>query len=163
KIGAKFREHNIEMHFDVGPNYYQNSDFIVPAGGPGSPFAKGGDVIEEQEIRCGAPNLPATTCDYGVPYSVVNWKAGFIELKNGDTLSNGYVIPRHFNHNRKDIAHYALLGHAVAGPFSTTQPGVPCLADGVTCQPGVPPTSRSGFSDGWGGDFFVTLGLWRFD
>src|SRR5262249_51177136 len=48
-----------------------------------------------------------------------------------------------------------------AGPFNAS--GVPCNADGVTCQAGVPPTSRSGFSDGWGGDSFVTLGLWRFD
>src|SRR5262249_30283835 len=100
------------------------------------------------------------------PYAVVNWKEGFLSLKNGATLTNTttnqqLIIQQHFNRNRKDIAHYAILGHLVAGPFNPS--GVPCLADGVTCNPGVPPTTRSGMSDGWGGDFFVTLGGWLFD
>src|SRR5205814_9085897 len=61
-------------------------------------------------------------------------------------------MPSHFGRNRKDISHYVLFAHALAGPFDAA--GKPTSKD---------PKSVSGVADRPGGDLMLTLGLWRSD
>src|SRR5262245_54117553 len=60
-MAARFSQHQIRLHFDVGNNYQGNS-FIVPAA-----YAQGGEVIEESSILC--PNVSTSDCAYDKPYS----------------------------------------------------------------------------------------------
>src|SRR5262249_3160833 len=140
-VGQTFKNNGINMHFDVGNNY-QGQQFIIPAA-----LAQGGEVIEESSILC--PNVVTTTCAFSEPYSVLSWKRGFHAVKDGYPLLN---IPSHFARNRKDIFHYVLLAHALAGPFDAT--GNPLSLD---------PKSVSGVADRPGGDVLMTLGLWLAD
>src|SRR5262249_42752261 len=124
-IRHRFHLNGIEVHFDVGNNY-QGAAFYDQGDSPNAPpvpfivaanYANGGEVIEEQSIKCPiVPLLPGETCAYNETYSVVNWKSAFVTLKSGGRVTNGtqFVdIPRHFNRNRKDIFHYSIMGHAV--------------------------------------------------
>jgi hypothetical protein len=141
-VAATFANRGIVLHFDVGNNNYQGSGgFIVPA-----PYAKGGDVVEESSLVCSPSNV--RTCTFPDPpnnYSVMGWKIGFRAIKEGFPVLN--LSPR-FERNRKDIFHYALFGHALGIPFDP-HTGVPKSVSGVADRPG--------------GDFMVTLGLWRSD
>src|SRR5262245_13307030 len=142
KVAASFLSNGFYLHFDVG-NLYQGNSFIVPAN-----LAKGGLITDENEstLEC-TGTMVTPDCPYpGQP--VLSWKKGFLGVKNG--FPNLNVQP-HFDHNRKDIFHYALFAHALAGPFTN---GVPNDTD---------PKSFSGVSDRPGGDLMVTLGLWLSD
>jgi hypothetical protein len=141
-IGQTFSGRGIALHFDVGSNY-QGMPFIIPAA-----LAQGGEVIEESTLLC--PNAVTTICTYSEPYSVIGFKRGFHGVKEGFPILG---IAPHFARNRKDIFHYVLFGHALAGPF-----------DPVTGKPiSTDPKSVSGVADRPGGDLMVTLGLWRYD
>ncbi len=146
-VGTVFQSHGINMHFDVGNNY-QGQSFIVPTA-----YAKGGNVVQESSVLCIAGS---TTCNFwpqSEQYSVLGWKAGFGSIKDGDTAFPsppgpvGGLQPL-FPLNRKDSVHYALFAHAIAAstPLSAPEAG-----------------SISGVGDLPGGDFMVTLGLWRSD
>jgi hypothetical protein len=138
-MAASFLTHGIQLHFDVGNNYQSpKASYIVPA-----QYAQGGQVIQESTLEC--PNAQTNVCIYpNTGYAVQGWKIGFQAIKDGFPLLN---IPAYFNHNRKDIFHYVLFGHALATPSSV--PGVPSSVSGVADRPG--------------GDVFVTLGLWLSD
>ena len=103
-IAAAYSHHNINVHFDVGPNFYQGSNFIVPAAN-----AVGGNALDEDGVSCVDG---ATLCDF--PYAtlkipgIVNWKTGVLAAKNS-----------YFPHGRNDSYHYVLLGHALGFPSST--------------------------------------------
>ena len=158
-IAAAFSAHQIYMHFDVGAFHYQlfanwfDNYMIVPGF-----FAKGGNVIHESSLEC--PNSVITNdadCEYDTKdlgYLVLGWKTGIESIKDGFSVLN---IPQYFAHDRKDIFHYMLLSHALAGPIDTTK-GTPGFGLPVT-----PPPSVSGVGDLYGGDVMVTLGLWRTD
>jgi MBG domain (YGX type)/Galactose oxidase, central domain len=152
-IGATFNGHGISVHFDVGNNYQLS-------GSPGSsvspyiiPYAAlpkgGGETIEESTFSCPPASAPATVCSYSEPYAVLGWKKGFRAVKDGFPALS---MPAHFARNRKDIFHYVLFAHALAGPFDAA--GHPLTAD---------PSSVSGVADRPGGDLMITLGLWRSD
>jgi hypothetical protein len=117
KVAAAFLVKGSHIHFDVGNNYQPSSpttpvtprpDFIVPAN-----LALGGDAIDEVSSSCSGPqsstylfpNYPGTT----------SWKDGFQLIKNGGTFGGTPLLP-HFDHNRKDIFHYAFFAHALALP-----------------------------------------------
>src|SRR5439155_22566945 len=95
------------------------------------------------------------SCVFDVPYAVLNWKSGLDAVKDGFALVSE-KFPPHFDPNRK-VFHYALLGHATAtyGFNSTGQL--------VALKNGNEPLSNSGGAEVYGGDFMVTLGLWRYD
>jgi Bacterial Ig-like domain (group 2) len=147
-VGAVFQSHGVNMHFDVGNNY-QGQPYIVS-----TPYAQGGNVVQESSVLC-LPG-PTTTCNFpsqSDEYSVLGWKGGFGSIKDGDPSfpsPPGPVggLPALFAVNRKDSFHYALFGHAIGAttPLSTPEAG-----------------SISGVGDLPGGDFMVTLGLWRSD
>jgi hypothetical protein len=144
QVASVFSQHGITLHFDVGNNYQQNQPllFIVPAA-----YAKGGQVIEESSLLC--PNNQTRVCAFTEPYSVSGWKKGLEAIKNASPILG---IPAHFAHARKDIFHYMLFGHTLAGPFDAK--GNPLAAN---------PSSVSGVADTPGGDVLVSLGLWRSD
>ena len=157
-IAAAFSAHQIYVHFDVGIFHYQqfttkvNNYMIIPAF-----YAEGGNFIKESSLEC--PNnviVNVADCEYDTKdlgYLVLGWKTGIGAIKDGFSLLN---IPQHFAHDRKDIFHYMLLAHALAGPIDT-KPGP---GNGL---PVSPPPSVSGVGDLFGGDVLVTLGLWRTD
>ena len=105
QVGATFAAKGIKIHFDVGTNY-QGDAYVVP-----SAVARGGDTIQEtscgftQSQNCLFPNVPGT----------IAWKNGFQLIKNGGA-SGSTTLPPHFDHNRKDIYHYALFAHALGLP-----------------------------------------------
>ncbi len=144
-VGSVFKSHGINLHFDVGDNY-QGQPYIVPI-----PYAQGGNVVQESSVLC-----LTSACNFfpqSEQYSVLGWKTGFGAIKDGDPgfpSPPGPVggLPQLFALNRKDSFHYALFGHAIAAttPLSAPEAG-----------------STSGVGDLPGGDFMVTLGLWRSD
>ncbi len=165
-VATVFANKGINLHFDVGPNYQGNQaacgnapcPFIVPAA-----YANGGSDMPENSLVCNS-NVQKTThpCNYSpptAPYPVLSFEYGFASIKDGNSLLG---IPAHFAQNRKDIFHYALFAHALAGPFNAS--GQPI--DPFSSQPlPVPatPYSYSGIAHRPGGGFMVTLGLWRSD
>lgn len=151
KVAAAFREHGIRLHFDVGNNYQDGSDpfledgyrFIVPFyDAEGRQIAEGGQVVDESVLIC--PNAVQTDCTFsGIP--VQSWKTGFSAVENGYPVLG---IAAHQEHDRKDVEHYVIFGHAVQPPTTQDPPVL---------------TSYSGAGDRPGGHFIVTLGLWRSD
>jgi hypothetical protein len=141
-VGQTFSNRGINLHFDVGNNY-QGMPFIIPA-----TYAQGGEVVEEKDLLC--PNAVTNKCTFSEPYSVQSFKKGFRAVKEGFPDLN---IPAHFARSRKDIFHYVLFAHALAGPFDPVT-GKPISAD---------PKSISGVADRPGGDLMITLGLWHYD
>ncbi len=151
KVGALTRLYNafnaqgISVHFDVGTDAaFQSAGFsyIIP-----TPYAHGGLITDINESTLQCPNAKVTTCAYSEPYAVLGFKRGFRAVKDGFPYLG---IPAHFSRDRKDIFHYVLFAHALAGPFDAT--GKPISLD---------PKSFSGVADA--GDIMVTLGLWRSD
>ena len=137
-LAATFRLHNYAVHFDVGNNY-QGNTFIVPAA-----LAQGGEIIEENPgLLC--PNAATRVCAFMQPYSALSWKIGFQGVRDGAPKLG---IPPHFVHDRWNVFHYVLFGHALAIPGGSP-PGSPKSVSGVADRPG--------------GDLMVTLGLWSFD
>ena len=145
--------HNISVHFDVGNRYQQfatsvSNYMIVPAA-----YSEGGNVITESSLECPNSVVQLANCEYdsaNLGYSVMGWKIGFDAVKNGFLLLS---INQNFAHDRKDIFHYILFGHSLAGPFDPST-GQALLQT---------PWSVSGVGDLFGGDLMVTLGLWRTD
>ncbi|MGA2880343.1 MAG: MBG domain-containing protein [Bryobacteraceae bacterium] len=157
-VGAVFKSHGINLHFDVGANgpnsICQTGTTIGPCAyqGQGSPYiipaaySQGGNVVQESTLLC--PNHAQSTCTFpsqSSQYSVLGWKEGFDAVKNGYPALG---LPQLFATDRKDTFHYALFGHALA---ATTPLSAPYAG------------SISGVGDLPGGDFMVTLGLWRSD
>ena len=154
-VGSTFKSHGINVHFDVGgSNTYQGqgSPYIIPA-----KYAQGGNVVQESTVLCASS--PCNFFPESGQYSVLGWKTGFDSIKNGDSYFPCPIypvnpscvrigLPQLFAQNRKDTFHYALFAHAIAAtsPLSTPLPA-----------------SISGVADRPGGDFMVTLGLWRSD
>jgi Legume lectin domain/YDG domain len=153
-VAQTFALHGINLHFDVG-NHDQNTcagmlcSFIVPAG-----YAQGGSDIDESTLVC--HNTSAHPCNYDAPYPVLSFEYGFASIRDGNHLLG---ISPHLAQNRKDIFHYGLFAHALAGPFDAT--GHP--VDPTTGAPTDVPKSYSGIAHRPGGGFMVTLGLWRSD
>ncbi len=153
-VGSTFQSHGINVHFDVGgSSTYQTkpaSPYIIQAA-----YAQGGNPVQESSVLCEESNANPS-CSFSPQsqeYSVLGWKTGFEAIKDGDSTfpsppgpSTG--LPQLFALNRKDSFHYALFAHAIAAstPLSGSAPG-----------------SISGVGDLPGGDFMVTLGLWRSD
>lgn len=156
-IALTFALHGISMHFDVGNNYQGAQSacgntacsFIIPAA-----YAKGGSDIDEATLVC--HDTLTHTCDYHQPYPVLSFEFGFASVRDGNQLLG---ISRHFAQDRYWAFHYALLAHALAGPFDAN--GHP--VNPFTGQPQTAPLSYSGIAHRPGGGFMVTLGLWRSD
>jgi hypothetical protein len=146
-VAKTFAAHNIALHFDVGPNYQGlGLPYIVPntPDAYGNPLAQGGSDLNESTLVC-----RAAKCAYNEQYPVLSFKFGLASVRDGN---QSLGISPHFNQNRKDVFHYALFAHALAGPFDLL--GRPTTPD---------PKSVSGEADRPGGDILVTLGLWRSD
>lgn len=144
QVADVFKNRGVRVHFDVGSNYQSLATgpdfFVVP-----SAHAQGGQVLDESRLVC-----RTSPCVYNTPYSVMSFKKGFASVKDGNP---NLSLPAHFNRDRKDIFHYTLFAHALAGPFNP-----------ATGQPFSPdPKTISGVADRPGGDILVTLGLWRSD
>jgi len=156
-VAAVFTTNGINLHFDVGANYQGNQalcgngpcSFIIPAA-----YGSGGSDIPESTLLC--QSTAAHACDYNQPYPVLSFEYGFASVRDGNQLLG---IPAHFAQSRKDIFHYSLFAHALAGPFNAQgQPINP-----FTLQPTNTPLSYSGIAQKPGGGFMVTLGLWPSD
>ncbi len=164
-VASVFSTNGINLHFDVGPNYFEipgnaqaeqslcgnaGCSFIVPAA-----YASGGSDIDESTLIC--QSTQTHPCDYpGLNYPVLSFEYGFASVRDGNQILG---IPAHFAQNRKDIFHYALFAHALAGPFNAA--GTPI--NPFTLQATNAPLSYSGIAHKPGGGFMVTLGLWRSD
>ena len=148
QVATAFSKNHIALHFDVGNNYQGlGLPYIIPyktGGYEPTQLAQGGNDIDESTLVC--VNTATHTCDYQEPYPVLSFKLGLDSIRDGNHLLN---IPAHFAQNRKDIFHYALFAHALAGPFNLMgEPSTPA------------PLSYSGVGDRPGGDLMVTFGLW---
>ena len=156
-VASVFSGNGINLHFDVGNNYQGAQStcgnalcsFIVPAA-----YAGGGSDIDESTLVC--HDTANHKCDYKEPYPILSFEFGFASVRDGNRLIG---IPAHFAQNRKDIFHYSLFAHALAGPFDVN--GHP--VDPFTLLPTTTPLSYSGIAHRPGGGFMVTLGLWRSD
>ena len=156
-VASAFSAHAVNLHFDVGKNYQGPQSacgnvpcsFIIP-----SAYAQGGSDIDESSLVC--HDTAKHTCDYHVPYPVLSFEFGFASIRDGNHLLN---TPAHFAQNRKDVFHYSLFAHALAGPYDVK--GHPI--DPFTGQQTDVPKSYSGIAHRPGGGFMVTLGLWRSD
>jgi hypothetical protein len=158
-VASVFLTHGISLHLDVGSsNNYQGAQalcgnapcpFIIPAA-----YAQGGSDIDESTLVC--HDTPTHPCDYHEPYPVLSFEFGFASVRDGNHLLN---ISPHFAQNRRDVFHYSLFAHALAGPFDVN--GHP--VDPITGLPATAPLSYSGIAHRPGGGFMVTLGLWRSD
>jgi hypothetical protein len=149
-VANAFAAQGIALHFDVGNNYQGlGLKHIIPytTDSYGHLLAQGGSDIDEATLVC--HDTTSQPCAYHEPYPVLSFKLGFASVKDGNRLLN---IPQHFAPSRRDIFHYGLFAHAVAGPFDLT--GKPATVD---------PKSISGIGDRPGGDLLITLGLWRSD
>lgn len=147
QVANAFRRQNIRLHFDTGGNYQNlavGPDFmIVPQA-----HARGGEVIQESTLLCPNALTPMASCTYTSQYSVLSYKKGLVNVRDGNPRLG---LPSRFSRDRKDIFHYALWGHALAGPF-----------DPATGRPlSTEPKSISGVADRPGGDLLITLGMWR--
>ena len=145
-VGSMFKSHGINLHFDAGSsNTYQGqgSPYIIPAA-----YAQGGNVVQESSVLCLASNNNNIPCEFTPQtqeYSVLGWKIGFTAIRDG---ASDLGLPQLFARNRLSIFHYSLFGHGIA---ATTPLSAPAAG------------SISGVGDLPGGDFMVTLGLWRSD
>src|SRR5262249_47988666 len=144
-VANAFSSHQIAVHFDVGSNYQGlGLPYIIP-----NNVAQGGSDLDESTLVC--LDTPGHACAYHQPYPVLSFKLGLASIRDGNYLMTP-PIAAHFAQNRKDIFHYVLFAHALAGPFDVT--GRPLDSN---------PKSISGIADRPGGDVMVTLGLWRSD
>ena len=156
-VAKTFGPRGVNLHFDVGPNYQGNQllcgnlpcSYIVP-----TTYAQGGSDLDESTLVC--HDTATHPCGYHQPYPVLSFEFGFASIRDGNQRAG---ISAHFAQNRKDVFHYALFAHALAGPFDIN--GKP--VDPVTGQPSSTPRSYSGIAQRPGGGFMVTLGLWRSD
>jgi hypothetical protein len=156
-VANTFAPRGIMMHFDVGKQYQGAQPicgnapcgYIIPSG-----FAQGGNDINESTLIC--HDSTSHTCDYHEIYPVISFEFGFASVRDGNQKAN---IAQHFASNRKDVFHYTLFAHALAGPFDIN--GKP--VDPTTGQPTTVPKSYSGIAQRPGGGIMVTLGLWRSD
>lgn len=105
-VGAAFAAKGIKLHFDVGANY-PGDPYVIP-----SANARGGDIIAE--TSCGAVQTP--TCLFPAFPGTVAWKDGFQLIRDGKLTGSIASTTPHFDHNRKDIFHYALFAHALGLP-----------------------------------------------
>jgi hypothetical protein len=117
-VGTAFANHNVDVHFDLGPNNaYPGDPYVIPYPvsipnplPPGTlpPQARaGGKSISEGLALC---TDTATLCAYpGQP--AVGWKGGFESFKNSPTLGN-------FQPGRGKSYHYMLFGHSLGAPRS---------------------------------------------
>lgn len=166
----------IRLHVDAGPGYHQigpayastDADaYLVP-----THFARGGEAILETACVEDLSATPPRACLFPDYPGTVGWKVGFQLYRDARIDADGR---RRFDHNRRDLFHYALYAHAGGIPKSPLacldaagQPtaAVAPLASANPCGPLAPnpafrvPTSASGRGDLPGGDFVVTLGLW---
>jgi hypothetical protein len=156
-VASAFLTHGIYVHFDVGGDaYYQSACggspgcYIIP-----SAYAVGGSNMKESDLVC--QSTSAYTCDYNQP--VISFEFGFASIRDGNHKATT-PISAHFPLNRKDVFHYALFAHALAGPFDINgNPIDPTTLQTVT-RPATP-LSYSGIAQRPGGGLMVTLGLWR--
>src|SRR5262249_30978905 len=115
-VANTFSGRSINLHFDVGNNYQGNQSqcgnapcsYIIPAA-----YAQGGSDMDESTLVC--HDTAAHTCDYHASYPVISFEFGFASIRDGNYKAN---ISAHFAQNRKDIFHYVLFAHALAGPFN---------------------------------------------
>jgi hypothetical protein len=157
-VGDAFHSNSINLHFDLGNNYQDGLTLPLCASGLdkaciipyNAAIAKaGGEIIDESTLLCPRAGY-AGPCAYSEPYSVLSWKVGYEEVKNGSATLG---TPSHFSRDRKDIFHYVLFGHALAAPELDLNTGLPTGH----------PKSVSGVADFPGGDILITLGRWRSD
>ena len=117
----------IHVHFDVGPNNYQQSpplSFIVPAAD-----AKGGNPIQEETCHDDSTVNPPRLCPFPEQPGVLAWKTNLGILKTwpkdlgacANDPVNG-CTPR-FQHGRKDSYHYVVFAHALGLPRWSFQDG----------------------------------------
>jgi hypothetical protein len=119
----------INVHFDLGPNVYQNlRPYVIqypisppnpmPAGTLPTPNNAGGNAIPEGSIFCPNPNTLATACAYpGQP--AIAWKGGLDYIKNAQFLDAGNTVPGgSFQSGRSKSYHYVLMGHSLGSPRS---------------------------------------------
>jgi hypothetical protein len=157
KDPALLFQHKIAIHFDVGtdPAYQDlataaNNYCVVPAA-----YAQGGHNDPESNFACVDPPAPAPPCQYHEPFAVTSFKLGYQMIRDGNALypsPGGTGIAQHMSTDRKDVFHYGLFGHSLAGPYDNTGKALPNT-----------PFSTSGVGDRPGGAFMVTLGAWRSD
>ena len=135
QVGNAFKLAGINVHFDVGPNTYQNDPYVIPSG-------TGGNAISEGAVLCADPANPtsATLCQYP-NQAVIGWKGGLLFIRDSVSVpnSNPPIPLGNFQPGRVLSYHYLLSGHAVGSPrafWSTTGtivpiPGVPVLTSVV--------------------------------
>ena len=99
-VGDIFKKHNINLHFDLGPNVYTVDPYVIPSGTGGNAVSEGAALCTDGGTLCEFPGQPA-----------IGWKDGFEFFQNDPTLGN-------FQPGRSQSYHYILLGHSLGAPRS---------------------------------------------
>jgi hypothetical protein len=139
---------SVMVHLDVGNNYqtaeYQKlgNTFIVP-----TPYAHGGDPIDEHSRATYCKDFLPESCLFPDQKGLVSWKKGLRRIQQM-TVPGSNPVKRYFDDNRQPLFHYAIFAHGLAVKGDQ-------LAQGFQAR------SVSGRGDLLGGDFIVSLGLWR--
>jgi hypothetical protein len=109
-VGDKLAAQGIHVHFDLGPNIYQDDPkgYVIKGGA-------GGNAISEGLLVCNdGANLPL--CAYP-GQSTIGWKGGFLFVRDSATMPNPppNVNPAlgNFQTGRGQSYHYVLAGHAL--------------------------------------------------
>jgi len=169
----------IRLHVDAGPNYHalggayaltDADEYLVPAAD-----ASGGELITETACVPDLGATPPRVCLFPAYPGTVGWKTGFQLYRDGRIGDPDEPDRRRFDHNRRDLFHYALYAHSGGVPRSdlacldasgTPTAAVHSLTSVDPCgdlrdNPAFHvPSSQSGRGDLPGGDFVVSLGLW---
>jgi len=104
--GHTLEVQGIKVHFDLGPNIYPSSPYVIQSG-------TGGNAISEGLLVCtDGPNRPL--CAYP-GQSTIGWKGGFLFVRDSATMPNANPPAPlgKFQPGRGQSYHYVLAGHAL--------------------------------------------------
>jgi hypothetical protein len=105
-VGQTLELQGIKVHFDLGPNIYPSSPYVIQSG-------LGGNAISEGLLVCtDGPNSPL--CAYP-GQSTIGWKGGFLFVRDSATMpnTNPPAPLGNFQPGRGQSYHYLLAGHAL--------------------------------------------------
>jgi hypothetical protein len=120
--GEAFKRNGYQIHFDVGNNYQNGDQYIVPYAAPSKPTdGRGGNAIDEDAIAC--KDSPSKLCQFPNEPGAISWKGGFSFFKNqplnyadeASCAAHSDCV-RRFAFARAPSYHYALFAHVLALP-----------------------------------------------
>src|SRR6266850_5574804 len=132
KVAYAYKNHGINVHFDVGNNYQSpSSAAIIPAS-----LARGGEITTERKCDEDTRTPPRWKCQFPAYPGTVIWKPGFLAYRNAFVRDDGTELNpnvpadknflaawltvrdcrRRLDSDRKNIFHDVVLAHATGEP-----------------------------------------------